>query len=221
MSPLRSRSGGTRTVTTCRRKKRSSRKRPAASSIFKSRLVAATTRTSTLMVSLAPMRRISPSCSTRRSCTCIFGLISPISSRKSVPPVRLLEEPALLAVRPREASALVAEELALEDRLGKGRAVDGDEGLGRARALGVDGARDELLARAALADDEHRGGRRRDLRDRLVDAEHRGALPTMARPREHFARVERLGRSVPARRRRATASPTIRFSSFGSTGLAR
>ena len=50
---LRSRSGGTRTVTTCRRKSRSSRKRPAATSALRSRLVAATTRTSTLMVSVA------------------------------------------------------------------------------------------------------------------------------------------------------------------------
>ena len=42
----------------------------------------------------------------------------------------LLEEPALRRAGPRERAALVAEELALQDGLGQGAAVDRDEGLG-------------------------------------------------------------------------------------------
>ncbi len=44
--------------------------------------------------------------------------VSPISSRKIVPPFGLLEQPALLADRARERAALVAEQLRLEQRLG-------------------------------------------------------------------------------------------------------
>jgi hypothetical protein len=50
----------------------------------------------------------------------------------------LLEEAALLGARPREAAALVAEELTLEDGLRERAAVDGDEGLVVAGALGMD-----------------------------------------------------------------------------------
>ena len=82
-----------------------------------------------------------------------------------------------MRARAGERPALVAEELALEDGLGQGAAVDGHERLVGARALRVDGAGDELLARAALADDEDRGRRRRDVRDRLVDREHRRRRP--------------------------------------------
>jgi len=49
-----------------------------------------------------------------------------------------------------ERPAAVAEELAVEQRLGEPRTVDGDEGMGGERAALVDGARDQLLPRAAL-----------------------------------------------------------------------
>ena len=88
--------------------------------------------------------------------TCTLGDSSPISSRKQRAAGRLGEAPVLLADRAREGAALVAEELALEDRLGDGGAVDGDERPARARRPLVDVAREELLARAALAEDEHR-----------------------------------------------------------------
>jgi hypothetical protein len=54
----------------------------------------------------------------------------------------------------------MAEQLRLDERLGQGCAVDGDEGT-RPPARVVDGASDQLLARAALAGEEHgrlRGG---------------------------------------------------------------
>ena len=49
----------------------------------------------------------------------------------------------------------MTEELALQQAFGNRRAVDGDEGLGRAVAVEVNGPRDDLLARAALAADQH------------------------------------------------------------------
>ena len=70
-----------------------------------------------------------------------------------------LEEAAALGVGAGEGAAHVAEERGLEQRLGDGGAGLGDERLAAARAVVVDGARDELLAGAALAvdDDGERG----------------------------------------------------------------
>ena len=55
----------------------------------------------------------------------------------------------------------IAEELALDEVLGDGRAVQLDEDAVAAQALRVDGARDELLAGAGFAIDQHAaiGGR--------------------------------------------------------------
>src|SRR5262245_22079977 len=55
----------------------------------------------------------------------------------------------------RERSALVTEQLRLEQRLGDRRAIDDDERPLGARACVVDRARDQLLAGARLALDEH------------------------------------------------------------------
>src|SRR6185503_5918845 len=67
-----------------------------------------------------------------------------------------------------ERALLVAEQLALEQRLGERAAVDLDERAVRALAQPVDRARDQLLAGAALARDEHGRVARRDLLDRLA-----------------------------------------------------
>ena len=67
------------------------------------------------------------------------------------PAVGLLEAPFAAAGRAREGALLVAEQLALEQRLGQRRAVELDERCRRAGAVLVDSLRDELLARAALA----------------------------------------------------------------------
>src|SRR5207247_11049705 len=69
-----------------------------------------------------------------------------------------------------EGTALVAEQLGLDERLRDGRDVDGDERRALPVAPAVDRARHQLLARTALAGDQHRGRRRRDLRDQLVEA---------------------------------------------------
>ncbi len=86
--------------------------------------------------------------------------------------VCMLEEPALVAVRPGEGALAVAEELALEQRVGQRPAVDRDEEVPAARALLVDRAGHELLAGARLAQDQRRevgGGDLADLIDHLAD----------------------------------------------------
>jgi hypothetical protein len=81
---------------------------------------------------------------------------------------RHLEQALLLLGGAGEAPLLVAEELALDEALRDGTAVDGDEGLLAARSLLVDGARHHLLPGAALPGDEHGGARRGHLLDQLV-----------------------------------------------------
>ena len=83
-----------------------------------------------------------------------------------------LELAGLVAIGAGEAALDVAEELGLEERLGQTGAVDGDEGLVGARAVGVDGARDELLADAALAGDEDLGVGAGDALDLLAQLQH-------------------------------------------------
>src|SRR5262245_7322526 len=69
--------------------------------------------------------------------------------------VGLLELADALVDGARERAPLMAEQNALDQVLGDGAAVDGDEGLCLALALALDGARDQLLADAALALDQH------------------------------------------------------------------
>ena len=70
---------------TAKRWYKSSRKRPSAISFFKSLLVAAITRTSTLMSLSLPTRVILFSCKARSTFAWAGRLISPISSKKIVP----------------------------------------------------------------------------------------------------------------------------------------
>jgi hypothetical protein len=92
-------------------------------------------------------------------------------------PARGALEPAgLLAIRPGEGAPLVAEELALDEALGQRSAVDPDERALGAIRVAMQRRGDQLLARAALADDQDgRIGRGRPA-DRLEDLAHRGAL---------------------------------------------
>ena len=95
ISSTRSLNGGNCKQNTLSLKYRSSRNIPAFTSACRSRDVADTTRTSTFRELLAPTRRISSSCNTRKSFTCKAGGISPISSRKSVPPSASSKSPVL------------------------------------------------------------------------------------------------------------------------------
>ena len=90
--------------------------------------------------------------------------------------MRQLEDAGPAIVRAGERALLVAEDLALEQRLGNRGAVDGDERERRARAQLVDGLRDELLARPRLAPDEHRRRRRRRLLDHAIERSNPGAV---------------------------------------------
>ncbi|PYO75379.1 MAG: hypothetical protein DMD67_11730 [Gemmatimonadetes bacterium] len=63
-------------------------------------MVAATTRTSTGIASVPPTGIASRSCSTRSSFTCVAGDISPISSRKNVPPRAAANRPCLSRTAP-------------------------------------------------------------------------------------------------------------------------
>ncbi len=72
-----------------------------------------------------------------------------------------LEQAALLLARIGKRATLVAEQLALEQRFGQRRAGDVHERLGRAVARVVQHLRRKILARAALARQQHRGRRAR------------------------------------------------------------
>ena len=77
--------------------------------------------------------------------------------------VGLLEPADAVAVGAGERPLDVAEQLALEQALREGRAVDLDERPCRAGAGGVDRRGQQLLARAALAADQHGRWAGRDL----------------------------------------------------------
>ena len=90
-----------------------------------------------------------------------------------MPPSACCEAAVAAGRRAGERAALVAEQLALEQRLGQRGAVQLHERALGARAALVDRGRDQLLAGAALAGDQHAGARRRDLRDGLEHLLHR------------------------------------------------
>ena len=88
-----------------------------------------------------------------------------------MPPSADLEQAALLPVGAGERAALVAEQLALEQRLGQRRAGDVHERLRGAVAVVVQHLGREILAGAALAGQQHRRRRaRRDLLQQRLDA---------------------------------------------------
>src|SRR5262249_23480890 len=87
-----------------------------------------------------------------------------------------LEEPASGAIGAGERAADVAEELALEERVGERRAVRREERPARPRAVVVDRARDQLLAGARLTLDQHGDARLRGTLRELDRLERRLAL---------------------------------------------
>src|ERR687895_630527 len=91
--------------------------------------------------------------------------------------VRRLEHALAVAVRAGESAARVAEEVGEEQGLREGGAVDGEEGPLRPRAGAMELSGRELLARTALAQDQHRQLARREPRDPL---ERRLQSPALA-----------------------------------------
>ncbi len=109
------------------------------------------------IVRVPPSRSNSCSCSTRRILACVFGLMSPISSRNSVPPSACSKRPMRCLSAPVNApfswpnssdssrfSCSAAQLTLTKLREARVRVV-------------VDRAGDQLLAGAGLAADEHRG----------------------------------------------------------------
>src|ERR671913_236261 len=77
---------------------------------------------------------------------------------------------------PCEGAPLVTEQLALDEVLGKGRAVDGNEGPACSRPMLMKIPGDQLLARSALARDQHGTGNRRHARNPVAEPANGGAL---------------------------------------------
>ena len=143
------------------RSSRSARNRPCSAICGRSSLVAATMRTSTRIGRDEPMRVTSPYSTARSSRSCAAIDSVPISSRNSVPRSASSKRPARRAGRAGERARLVAEQLGLDQRLGQRRAVHDDQRVFPAVRQAVEALGDQLLAGAALADDEHRAAHRR------------------------------------------------------------
>src|ERR1044072_1925755 len=166
---------------------RSSRKRPMAISRATSLFVAAITRTSTGTDFAEPTREITPSCRARSTLACAERLMSPTSSRNSVPPSASSNLPGRSATAPVKLpfmwpnSSLSINSPGIAGQLtstngpaaGDGGGVDLDKRPRGARAERVDGARDELLAGAVLSRDEHACRRRPHFFDQGDEAANR------------------------------------------------
>ncbi len=123
----------------------------------RSRLVAATTRTSTRRVRVLPSRSNSCSCKHAQELGLEFqrDVADFVQKERSV--VGQLEAAKFLRDGAGEGAALVAEQLGFEQAGGDCGAIDFDEGAIAARAEIMDGARDEFLARAGFAANQHGG----------------------------------------------------------------
>ena len=95
--------------------------------------------------------------------------------------MRGCERTHAIARRAGERTAHVPEQVTLDQRVGRGAAVEHDEGTGRARRGLVKGARHQLLAGAALAQEQRRRGRaRRPFEDREHLPHREGAAVQLA-----------------------------------------
>ena len=101
--------------------------------------------------------------------------------KKQGAPLGLLKAPAPLRRCTGEGTTLVAKQLALEQRFRQAAAVDGDEVALASRARLVQAARDEFLAGAGFALDQHVGGAVGEPGDHLPDALHREGVADQAR----------------------------------------
>ena len=128
------------------------------------------TRTSTLTGLRPPTGSTSPSWMARRSFTCAARrqFADLVEEQRAARGLDELADVALGGAG--EGALLVAEQDQLDQILGDGAAIDGDERLGAALARAVDGARDQFLADAGFALDQHRDVRGGGL---LGGAQHR------------------------------------------------
>ncbi len=90
--------------------------------------------------------------------------------------IGLLEPANPARIGPGERAAFVTEQFAFQKCFGNGGAIDRDERSGGAVAVLIDRPRDELLAGAGIAPDQHRHGRGGDAANLFVDGLHGAAL---------------------------------------------
>ena len=123
-----------------------------------------------------PTRTTSRSCRARSSFTCSAGGMSPISSRKSVPPSASSNLPRRAGDAGRD-PALDAEQLALEQRLGQRAAVERDERAAR----GPRGGGGAWRSAPCRCRSRRAAGPRRRVARRARRARARGASPARGR----------------------------------------
>ena len=126
-------------------------------------------RTSIRRVRVSPIRRISFSWSKPQELGLKRqGQVADLVQKEAAA-VGLFDQPGLVPEGPGERPAGMAEKLALQEMVGNGPAVDGDERAPASLPAVMDGPGDELLARAALAVDKHRRRCVLDLGDERPD----------------------------------------------------
>ena len=208
MSSGRSRSGGRSIRITLSRKKRSSRKRPPRSRArgpgwWRRRCArrCAATR-------VPPSRWNSRSWSTRSSFAWVAGAMSPISSRKSVPPLACSKRPIRWRSAPVKAPRSWPKSSDSSSVSGSAAQLTLTKGPLGARREAVDQPGDQLLAGARLARDEHRRARRRHPARELEPRAAPGSSPTMFSGAKRAARSAR--RCVTSRSSRPCSSAARR-----------
>src|SRR6266699_4649535 len=132
-------------------------------------------RTSTGTGAGAPIGCTSFSCRTRSSLPWSDCGISPISSSRIVPPDASWNRPRLSSRASVNAPRRWPNSW-LSRRVSERGAVDRQERAAAPRALRVQGARQQLLAGAALAGEEHRRARARGSLDQIEDLLHARAV---------------------------------------------
>ena len=171
---LRSRKGGSLICTTFRRKKRSWRNWPWRTAASRSRLVAAMMRVEMETRSVEPTGLTSFSCSARRSLACkSTGQVADFVEEKRAAAGRF-HEPLLGLHRSGKGALHVSEQLGFDQRGNQRGAVHGNEWLVASRARKMNGAGHQLLARSALAQNQHGIVVLADLFDQAVNALHLG-----------------------------------------------
>ena len=153
--------------------------------------------------------RTSRSCRRRSSFTCIGRGMSPISSRKSVPPSASSMRPGLRQAAPVKAPFSWPNSSLSSSASGSAAQWTATNGPARRGAASWMRSRGELLARAALAAEQHGGGAARRAREQLEHLAHRrrGARERRRRHRRRRRALLRVPRpsAGPCARRRGSA----------------